>query len=166
MTITAHRDTAHRDTAHATCAGQRQTLSPPRPILGSTTVRDFSPDRLEHARSASGVPGAGGVVPASSPRPEPATAPAPAWVPSPFGIMTDPATGEILDEVAIARALDGHRVELTPGEETELLRRAMASGYTDAEAAALLRVSQRTIARRRKDAGIETSGHQFTRKSA
>lgn len=114
---------------------------------------------LEHARSTSTVPGARRVVPAQHPEhfllefPLRAVELASAAT---FGQTVD-ASGEILDDVAITRALEGHHVDLTGAEETELLRRMMAAGWTDERAAARLGVSKRTVLRRRREAAIASS---------
>lgn len=162
------------------CARTGELVDPPAGTVATTGASRMSPRRrtlgtasgaspresllwLEHVRSAGTVPGARRVVPA--PHPEHSLhdfplRPLELVSAAPYGISVD-ESGEVLDEVALTRALDGHRVALTPAEEAELQRRMlrwmMAAGWTDEEAAARLGVSKRTVLRRRREAGIPSS---------
>lgn len=54
-----------------------------------------------------------------------------------------------MDEIAVQRAMRGHRVHLTPSERAEAVRRLTAQGRSAAEIAGRLGVAQRSVVRHR-----------------
>lgn len=62
---------------------------------------------------------------------------------------TAPCDGDVVDEIAIARAIAGTPTTLTPAERLEVVKALAARGLSDAQIAACCRVSDRTVERDR-----------------
>lgn len=61
---------------------------------------------------------------------------------------------DLVDEIAIERACDGHHVPLTRLERIEVIRRLHARGMSDALIAAHAGIAERTVERTRRRHGI------------
>lgn len=61
---------------------------------------------------------------------------------------------DLVDEIAIERACDGHHVDLTRLERIEVIRRLHARGMSDAVIAERVGIAERTVERTRRRHGI------------
>jgi hypothetical protein len=68
-----------------------------------------------------------------------------------------PDVEDVVDEVAVAEAMAGRRINLTRAEWDEAVRRLLAAGMSDTEVGDRLHVVDRTILRWRQQHGVAST---------